>query len=299
MNKTKKIWLDGKLIDWDKAKVHVLTHALHYGSGVFEGIRCYKTENGGAVFRLKDHTDRFFYSAGCLGIKIPFSKETLIGAILSLIKANCVEECYIRPIAFCGYGNMGLNIHNSFINTAIISWPWGAYLGGKELTAVISGHRRLSSRAVPIEAKISGYYVNSIIASMEAKKVGADEAILLDDDGYVAEGAGENIFIVKNGKLYTPSLGAILPGITRASVIKIARDSGMAVIEKKISVKELKDADEAFFTGTAVEICPVVKIDGRPIKKGESGPATLKIKEEYDRIVRGQNKKYKKWLTYL
>ncbi len=299
MKLTKKIWLNGKLVDWKDAKVHVLVNALHYGSAVFEGIRCYKTDRGGAVFRLSEHIDRLFYSASCLGIKTPFSKDQISKAILNLIRANGVSECYIRPLVFCGYGSLGLDISESPINIAIATWPWEAYLGGKELSAVISSYRRLSPKSIPIDAKISGYYANSIIASAEAKKRGIDEAILLDDDGYVAEGAGENIFVVKNGKIYTPAKGAILPGITRSSVIQIARDRGIKVIEKKISVKELKNSDEAFFTGTAVEICPVVKIDGRAIGKGTFGPLSIKIKEEYSKIVRGYNQKYKKWLTYV
>lgn len=297
--KRQKIWLDGKLVDWKDAKVHVLTNALHYGSGVFEGIRCYKTEKGPAVFRLDEHLNRFHYSAGCLGIKIPFTKDGLKKAILELIRVNNLEECYIRPVAFCGCGPVGLDIAGSPINTAVIAWPWGVYLGGKELSAIISSYRRLSPRAVPIDAKVSGYYVNSIIASTEAKKRGADEAILLDDNGYVAEGAGENVFIVKNLKIYTPMKGAILPGITRDGVIQIAESNGIKIIEKKISVPELKNADEVFFTGTAIEVCSVVKINNRRVGDGISGPITLKIKEEYNKIVTGQNNKYKKWLTYV
>jgi len=299
MKLTKKIWLDGRLVDWKDAKVHVLVNALHYGSAVFEGIRCYKTDRGGVVFRLSEHIDRLSYSASCLGIKTPFSKDQISKAILNLIRANGVEECYIRPLIFCGYGSLGLDISKSPINVAIATWPWAVYLGDKELSAVISSYKRLSSGSVPIDAKVSGYYANSIIASAEARKKSADEAILLDDNGSVAEGAGENIFIVKNGNVYTPTKGAILPGITRDSVIQIARDKGIKVIEKKISIKELKNADETFFTGTAVGVCSVVKINGREIGKGTSGPVSIKIKEEYNKIVRGQNQKYKKWLTYV
>ncbi|OGN35839.1 MAG: hypothetical protein A3F98_03525 [Candidatus Yanofskybacteria bacterium RIFCSPLOWO2_12_FULL_41_8] len=299
IQKSGKIWLDGEIINWEEAKVHVLTNALHYGSGVFEGIRCYKTDKGPTIFRLEDHIDRFYYSAGCLSIEIPFSKNDIKKSITTLIKINKINECYIRPIAFCGYGKLGLDVSGSKVNTAIIIWPWGAYLGGIELSAVVSSYRRLSPKSVPIDAKISGYYANSIIATMEAKKRGADEAILLDDNGYVAEGAGENIFIVENGKLYTPPKGAILPGITRDSVMRIAKREGIKVIEKDISVSKLKNAEEVFFTGTAVEICPVVKIDGQKIGKGKVGPISLRIKEKYIRITRGRDKKYKKWLTYV
>lgn len=299
MKTIKKIWLDGKLVDWKDAKVHILTNALHYGSAVFEGIRCYETDHGGAVFRLPEHITRLFYSAGCLGIKLRFSKDQISKAILSLIKTNKVGECYIRPLVFCGYGSFGLDISRVPVNIAIATWPWGTYLGGRELSAIISSYRRLSPKAVPIDAKVSGYYVNSIMASAEAKKKQADEAILLDDNGHVAEGAGENIFIVKNGKIYTPMKGAILPGITRDSVMQIARDNDIKVIEKKILVKELKNADEVFFTGTAVEVCPVVKVDSRKIGKGTPGPVFIKIKEEYSKIVRGYSQKYKKWLTYV
>ena len=299
MKKVDKIWLDGKLVDWKDAKVHVLVNALHYGSAVFEGIRCYKTDQGGAVFRLSEHIDRLFYSASCLGIKTPFSKDQISKAILDLVRVNKIKECYIRPLIFCGEGSLGLDISGVPTSVAVAVWSWGSLLGGKELSALISCYRRLSPKSVPIDAKISGYYANSIIASAEAKKRGADEAILLDDNGHVAEGPGENIFVIKNGKLYTPMKGAILPGITRDSVIQIAKNRRIKVIEKKISVNELKNADEVFFTGTAVEVCPVVKINNRKVGDGIPGPITLRIKEEYNKVVRGQSKKYKKWLTVV
>jgi len=299
MKKVDKIWLDGKLVDWKDAKVHVLVNALHYGSAVFEGIRCYETDHGGAVFRLPEHIDRLFYSASCLGIKTGFSKDQISKAIIDLVKINKIKECYVRPLIFCGEGNLGLNISSIPTSVAVAVWPWGSLLGGKESSAIISSYRRLSPRSAPIDAKVSGYYANSIIASAEAKKKGADEAILLDDDGYIAEGAGENIFIVRNSKIYTPAKGAILPGITRDSVIQIAKDIDVKVIEKKISVDELKNADEVFFTGTAVEVCPVVKINNHKVGNGISGSITLRIKEEYSKTVRGQNKKYKKWLTVI
>lgn len=298
MIKAKKIWLNGKFIDWDKARVHVLTNTLHYGSGAFEGVRCYKTKNRPAIFRLNEHIDRLFYSAECLGIKASFSKKQVIKSVLLLVKYNKLTDCYIRPIIFCGYGNPGPNILDSPIDIATIAWPLGSYLN-ENVKTVISKFRRLSPRSVVIDAKICGYYANSVFATMEAKKLGVDEAILLDDGGHVAEGAGENIFIVKNRKLYTPPRGAILPGITRDSVFNIAKDFKISLAEKKISVRELLNADEVFFTGTAVEIRPVVKINSRKIINGKPGPVTLKIKSEYARIVRGENKKYNEWLTYV
>ncbi len=297
MLKVKKIWFNGNLVPSDKAKVHVLTHALHYGTGIFEGIRCYRTGNGGSVFRLDDHVKRFFNSAGYLGIKIPFSREQIKKAILATIKSNGLTECYIRPVAFSGYDRIDLDVAGSKVDVAIIAWPWGALYGHRNLSVAIAKHRRLSPKAVPMEAKISGYYVNSIIASAEAKKKGADEAILLDEEGYVAEGAGENVFMVKNSKLFTPSLGSILPGITRDSVIKIAKDLEIRTIEKKIKPGELKNAEEIFFTGTAVEVTPIVKLDSRKIGLGIPGPVTMKISSEYGKIVRGQVGKYKKWLV--
>ncbi len=292
MEKLKKIWLDGKLVDWEKAKIHVLTHGLHYGSAVFEGIRAYKTKKGSAVFRLDDHLERFFYSASQMRINIDFSQEEIKEAILKLIKVNKAEECYIRPIAFLGYGKMGLNPKGCPSQTAIINWPWRAYLGGgKPIETSISDYIRIHPQSTVIDAKISGCYFNSILSTLDAEDV--DESILLDYEGYVAEGPGENIFIVKNGKLLTPSRGTILPGITRESVIEIASDLGIEVEEKKITVEELKEADEAFFVGTAAEICPIGKIDNQEIKTGE---ITKKIKKEFKKITRGE--KYLKWLTF-
>ena len=295
----RKIWFNGKLIDWGDVKIHVLTQGLHYGYGVFEGIRCYDAGGLGAIFRLEEHVKRLFYSAECLSIKIPFSEDSIKAAVTLIVKENNLKDCYIRPIAFCGYGEVGLDIENSEIIMAIIAWPWGTYLGGKELSAVVSSYKRLSPRAVPIDAKVSGYYVNSILASTEAKKHGVDEAILLDEAGFVAEGSGENIFSVKGKDVYTPAKGYILPGLTRDSVIRVARGMGLRVVEKNISVDEIKSADEVFFTGTAIEICPVIKIDDRKIGDGKTGPVTLKIQEEYRKIIRGQSDKYKKWLTLV
>ena len=297
MEKLKKIWFDGKLVDWDKTNIHLLTHTLHYGGGVFEGIRAYKTENGPAVFRLPEHIDRLFYSASVMEMEIPFSKEEVKKAILETIRVNDVEECYIRPIVFFGYEKMGLNPTGSPINTAIAVWPWDAYLGKEIVSVKISKYIRPHPRSTVTDAKICGSYANSILASLEIKKAGFDEALLLDHRGYVAEGPGENIFMVKEGKLLTPSMGAILGGITRDSVMQIAKDLNIPVEEKDITVEELKSADEAFFSGTAAEICAIGKIDDIVINKGEIGVVTKKIKETYTKAIHGELEKYSKWLT--
>lgn len=300
MKEVKKIWLDGKFIDWQEAKIHILTHTLHYGGGVFEGIRAYQTKKGTAVFRLKEHIERFFYSASCLEMKLPFSKKEIEKAILETIHINELKECYIRPLAFFGYGKMGLHPADIPINIAITVWPWGAYLGEKETVSVkISQYLRLHPQSIISQAKICGYYVNSILSSLEVKKLGFDEALLLDFEGYIAEGPGENIFMIKNNELYTPSLGTILPGITRDSIIKIAKDLNILVKEKKITPQEIKLADEVFFTGTAVEVCPIGKIDEILINQEKIGKITKKIKNIYNRVVRGQEKKYQKWLTLI
>jgi len=298
MNKTKYIWFNGKLIKWEEAKVHVLTHALHYGSGVFEGIRCYKTQNGPAIFRLRDHIDRLFNSARCLEMKIPFTKKEIESATKNLIKINKIEECYIRPIIFYGYGKMGLNPKGANIDCAIIVWPWGKYLKDK-VKVKISKFIRLHPKSVISSAKICGYYVNSIFATLEAEKEKFDEALLLDYKGFVGEGPGENIFIVKNKKLFTPKLGSILPGITRDSIIKIAKDMKIKVIEKDISIKELKNCDEAFFTGTAAEITPIYQIDDKVINNGKIGEITKILQERFYKIVHGEDRRYKNWLTYI
>jgi branched-chain amino acid aminotransferase len=298
MEKTKYIWFNGKFLRWQQAKIHILTHALHYGSGVFEGIRCYKTKNGPAVFRLKEHIDRLFNSAKFLEMKIPFSKKEVQKVIVELIKLNKIEECYIRPIVFYGYGKMGLNPKGANIDCAVILWPWGKYLKDK-VKVKISKFIRLHPKSVISTAKVCGYYVNSIFATFDAEKDGFDESILLDYRGFVAEGPGENIFIVKNKKLLTPKLGSILPGITRDSIIKIAKDLKIKVIEKDISVKELKNCDEAFFTGTAAEITPIYQIDEKIINKGEIGEITKILQEKFYQIVHGEDKKYKNWLTYV
>ncbi len=298
MEKTKKIWFDGKLVDWQKAKVHLLSHALHYGSAVFEGIRCYKTKQGPAVFRLQEHLKRFFYSAQVLAMELPFNLEELKKAVRDTIKANKIEECYIRPIAFYGYGKMGLNPKGASLHVAIAVWPWGKYLGKEYVKVKTSQFIRLHPRSIFAAAKVSGYYVNSIFATLDAQKKGYDEALLLDHQGYVAEGPGENIFFVKNETLLTPALGSILPGITRASLIQIAKDLKIPTIEKKIKYAEIKKMEAAFFVGTAVEVCPIKQID-RVVFKSKNFKIVFKLKEIFERIVRGEEKKYLSWLTFV
>lgn len=295
MKKVKFCWLNGKIIKSENAKINILCHGLHYGSGVFEGIRCYNTKYGPAVFRLKDHIKRLIKSAKFLDIKIPFSPEEIKNAVFKVIKKNNLKECYIRPIIFYGEGKMGLDPAGAKINFGIFVWPWGKYL--KESVKIgISKFIRLHPRSIVSEAKICGYYVNSILATKEVKKRGYDEAILLDYEGFVAEGPGENIFIVKNKISYTPKKKSILPGITRNSVIKILKNLGYKVIEKDISKKELYNCDEAFFTGTAAEITPILQIEKY---KKNIGPISLEIKEKYKKIVKGEEDKYIKWLDFV
>jgi len=306
---TKYIWMDGKLVLWKNAKVHVLTHSLHYGSGVFEGIRCYNTIKGSAVFRLKEHVDRLFRSAKVVNMKVPFSKKQISNAILKLLKKNKIKACYIRPIIFYGYGMMGLDIRKAPVNVAIIVWPWGKYLG-ESVKVKVSSFIRIHPYSTDASAKITGHYINSILAGLEARKQGYHEALLLDYKGDVAEGPGENFFFIKNnlfkkkvdqkGKIkatiYTPKLGNILPGITRDAVKKIAKELKLKVVEKDLHVNEIKKADEAFFTGTAAEITPISKIDKTKLK---IGPITKQIQEKFYKIVNAQDKKYIKWLSFV
>jgi len=296
--KSSKIWFNKKLVDWEKAKIHVLSHSLHYGSAVFEGIRCYKTKKGPAVFRLDEHIKRLFYSAKVLRMKIGFSSKEIKEAILKTIKINKLDECYIRPIVFYGE-KMGLNLEGAPLNIAVAVWPWPAYLGDKPIKIKVSKYIRIHPKSTICDAKISGHYLNSVLASMEIRKKGYNEALLLDYKGYVAEGAGANIFIIKNNQIFTPEKGSILAGITRNTVIKLARDLDYKIIEKKIKLAELFSANEIFFTGTAVEISPIIQVNKTLINKGKEGEITKKIKEIYKKITRGEIKKYLKWLTFL
>ncbi len=296
MIEVKYVWMDGKFVKWKNAKVHILTHCLHYGSGVFEGIRCYETIKGPAIFRHIDHLKRMENSAKLIGMKIPFTIEEIRRATKELIRRNKIKSCYIRPICYYSYGEMGLE-PRSPVSVAVIVWPWGKYLGKEKVAAKISSWRRIDRRTVPTNAKVCGYYINSILAHNEAKNLGYDEAILLNIDGYVAEGPGENIFIVKNKVLITPPISAgILPGITRDSVLKIAKDLKIKAIEKNITKKELLSADEVFFTGTAAEITAIEKIDNTEFKKFE---ITNKIKDKFYEIVRGEDEKYYHWLDFV
>ncbi|MCX6712970.1 MAG: branched-chain amino acid transaminase [Candidatus Vogelbacteria bacterium] len=289
-----KIWLDGKLVDWDKANFHLLTHTLHYGSGAFEGIRAYATASGPAVFRLDDHLKRFVYSAKVFGLKMPYKIKELKGAIIDLLKINRLEEGYIRPIVF--YGNkMGLVPTGAPIHVAIAAWPWGKYLAKDRVAVKISKFIRLHPKSTVIDAKLSGHYANSIVASMEAKDLGFDEALLLDHEGNIAEGPGENIFFIKDRTLVTPQPGSILPGITRDSIKRIAKDLKYKLVEKKIRPAEIKNYAEAFFVGTAVEVCPIARINNFKFKGSEQA---TELQKTYNDTVRGKIKKYKKWLTY-
>lgn len=293
-----KVWFNGKILNKEKAKIEILTHSLHYGTSVFEGIRGYKTEKGIAIFRLIDHLERLFYSASVFEMKIPYSKKEIEKATFKLIKINKLKDCYIRPIAFFGE-KLGLNPKGTKVNLAIIALPWEGLFKKKKIKVKISKFIRIHPQTTVCEAKISGHYVNSVLATLEAKKSGFDEAILLDFEGKVAEGPGENIFLVKGQELFTPSLGSILPGITRKTVIEIAKDLNLQVREEKIDPQRLKAADEIFFTGTAVEICPIYQVEEKLINGGKIGKITKKIKKFYQRIVRAKEKKYLKWLSFV
>lgn len=304
IKKVETIWLDGKLADWDKAQIHVLTHTLHYGLGVFEGIRCYLCQDGrSAVFKLQEHVDRLFDSAHISQISIPFSPEQIFQAIIETLKANKLKEGYIRPIVFIGDGEMGLYVKDYPVRVAIACWPWGAYLGEEGLRrgirAKIASFTRHHVNVGMTKAKICGNYVNSILAKKEVTAMGYDEAILLDTEGYICEASGENIFIVKKDTLKTPPPTSILQGITRDSVIKLARDAKMNVVEQRFTRDELYIADEAFFTGTAAEITPIREVDDRTIGRGERGPVTEHIQKTFFDVVQGKNENYKDWLSYL
>lgn len=303
LTKTNIIWMDGKFIKWDKATVHVLTHTLHYGLGIFEGIRCYKTQKGSAIFKLDEHIDRLFNSAHIFMMDIPYSKREIKDAIVKTIKVNNIKECYIRPLVYIGYGAMGLYAQGTPINVSIAVWSWGSYLGEKGLREGIrvktSSFIRNHVNANMTRGKICGYYVNSQLAKKEAISCGYDEALLLDTEGYVSEGSGENIFIVRNGTLKTTPLTSILEGITRNSIIQIAQDEKIRIKEERFTRDEVYIADEAFFTGTAAEVTPVRDLDNRIIGSGKPGKITKKLQSIFFDIVKGKNKKYESWLTKI
>lgn len=297
------IWHDGKLVPWREATTHVLTHTLHYGMGVFEGIRAYKADKGTAIFRLEEHTDRLLNSAHIFQMKVPYDRQTLIEAHKEVVRSNRLESCYIRPIIFYGSEAMGISATEISVHVAIAAWSWGAYLGAEGLEKGIrvktSSFTRHHVNINMCRAKSVGTYTNSILAHQEVANDGYDEAILLDVDGYIAEGAGENVFIVKAGKLYTPDLTSCLEGITRASVITLAAEAGLQVIEKRITRDEVYCADEAFFTGTAAEITPIRELDGRQIGEGKRGPITARLQQRFFDCVNGRAADHGDWLSYI
>ncbi|WP_454762938.1 branched-chain amino acid transaminase [Cupriavidus campinensis] len=296
-----KIWMDGKLIEWRDAKIHVLTHTLHYGMGVFEGVRAYKTPAGTAIFRLKEHTRRLFNSAKIFQMVMPFDEATLEAAQREVVRVNNLESGYIRPLVWIGSEKLGVSAKGNTIHVAIAAWPWGAYLGEEGMERGIrvktSSFTRHHVNVSLVRAKASGYYINSILANQEATGLGYDEALLLDTEGYVSEGSGENVFIVRNGVIYTPDLASCLDGITRDATLTIARDLGIEVREKRITRDEMYCADEAFFTGTAAEVTPIRELDDRVIGEGRRGPVTQRIQEAFFAAVGGTDEKYQKWLT--
>lgn len=297
------IWYDGELVPWREANTHVLTHSLHYGMGVFEGVRAYNTPDGTAIFRLQAHTDRLFDSAHIMGMKIPFTKEEINEATRAAVRENGLESAYIRPLAFYGSEGMGIRADNLKVHVVIAAWHWGAYMGDEALETGIkirtSSFTRHHVNISMTRAKASGHYINSMLALQEAVSAGADEALLLDPEGYVAEGSGENVFIVKDGVIYTPEVTACLNGITRNTVLTLAREQGVEIVEKRITRDEVYIADEAFFTGTAAEVTPIRELDGRQIGAGRRGPVTEKLQKAYFDLVTGKTAAHAEWRTLV
>ena len=302
---TEKIWMDGELVDWDQAKVHVLTHSLHYGLGVFEGIRAYPTAQGPAVFRLTDHIHRLFASAQILGITIPYGPDELVAAVKNVVHSTGLDGCYIRPIVYLGYGEMGLNPLPCGVNVAIACWPWGAYLGDEGvqngIRLKVSSWARHDSRAMPTAAKATGMYINSCLAKVEAVRAGYDEAVMLTTDGHLSEGTGENLFLVRHGRLLTPAFSSAgaLEGITAASVRSISEDLGYDVAEWGLRRTDLYVAEEAFLCGTAAEVVPIASVDDRNVGSGKPGPITKAIQEVFFQVVRGEVDRYKDWVEHV
>ena len=295
------IWYDGRLVPWRSATTHVLTHSLHYGLAVFEGVRAYKTAEGTAIFRLNEHVERWFASAHIYRMQMPYDRQTLIEAHREVVRANKLDSCYLRPIAFYGSEKMGVSPKGASVHVAIAAWPWGAYLGAEGLEKGIrvktSSYARHHINVTMARAKVSGTYPNSILANLEATEHGYDEALLQDVDGFVAEGAGENLFVIKNGKIVEPEIASALSGITRATVIELARDLGYEVQSKRLTRDDIYIADEAFFTGTAAEVTPIRELDGRTIGAGRRGPITAKLQELFFDVVNGKVAKHRDWLT--
>jgi branched-chain amino acid aminotransferase len=301
IREVEKIWFNGILVDWKDAKIHVLTHGLHYGTGVFEGIRAYETRNGTAVFRLTDHLKRLYRSAKIYFMEIPFTLDELREACKAVVRENGLRSAYIRPIAFRGYGEMGLYPLNSPVDVVVAAWSWGTYLGDEGIRNGIrvktSSFRRIDVNTIPAGVKATGQYINSVLAKVEAKMAGYDEAVMLDSRGMVSEGSGENIFMIRNSVVYTPSTSSgILEGVTRDTVFHIVEDIGLRVVERDLTRVDFYYADEAFMTGTAAEVVPVVEMDNYRIGEGRPGPITRRIQEEFYRIVRGESEKYSNWL---
>ncbi|MCB6182407.1 branched-chain amino acid transaminase [Leeia sp. TBRC 13508] len=297
------IWYDGNMVPWRDATTHVLTHTLHYGLGVFEGVRAYNTPRGPAIFRLKEHTERLLNSAKILGMKVPFDLETLMEAQVAVVRDNNLESAYLRPFAFYGSEALGISAKTLSVHVAVAAWTWGAYLGAEALEKGIriktSSFTRHHVNVTMCKAKTSGNYVNSILAFQEASSLGYDEALLLDVDGFVAEGSGENIFIIRKGKIFTPDLTSALEGITRDTVVQLANEMGLTVVEKRITRDEVYTADEAFFTGTAAEITPIRELDDRQIGNGSAGPVTKALQKLFFDAVQGRDDKHSDWLTYV
>ena len=297
------IWLDGEFVPWREAKTHVLTHTLHYGMGVFEGVRAYKTDTGTAIFRLNDHTNRLFGSAHILNMPMPYDKETINKACLDSVKNNNLESAYIRPMCFYGSEGMGLRADNLKVHVMVAAWAWGSYLGNEGLEKGIriktSSFTRHHVNITMCKAKANGNYMNSMLALQEALADGYDEALLLDNEGYVAEGSGENIFIVRNGIMYTPDLTSALEGITRETIMQFAQENNILVKEKRITRDEVYVAEEAFFTGTAAEVTPIRELDNRQIGSGKRGPITEKLQKRYFDCVEGKLSEYQNWLSYV
>ena len=304
ITETEKIWMDGRLVDWKDANIHVLTHGLHYGSGVFEGIRAYQTDNGPAIFRLEDHIARLFGSAKIFMIEIPFSQSEIVDAAKAVVRDNKLESCYMRPIVFLGYGEMGLNPLPCPVSVAIAAWPWGAYLGDdgtqNGIRLKVSSWQRHAPNALPPAAKGTGMYLNSSMAKVEAVKAGYDEAILMSSQGYVSECTGENLFVIKKGEIFTPPTSAgALEGITQSSVIRFAKDLGYEVSVENLLRSDLYTADEIFLCGTAAEVVPVSSVDDRVAGDGKPGPVTKALQSMYFDAVRGRLDAYKDWNTYV
>ena len=296
-----QIWMDGTFCDWKDAKIHILTHTLHYGTGVFEGVRAYETESGPAIFRLKDHTDRLFNSANLVGMQIPFEKNIIMQAQCEAVSQNNLKNAYIRPLCFYGSEGMGLRADNLKVHCAIAAWDWGPYLGAEQIIngirVKVSPFPKRNPEAMIYKAKATGNYINSMLALKDALSHGYDEALILGTDNSVNEGSGENFFLVKDNKLVTPKLVTVLDGITRKTIIQLAKDLDIETIERNISVDEVYECDEAFFTGTAAEVTPIIEVDDNKINNGLPGPLTKQLQANYFNLIRGKHDKYNEWLT--